>query len=227
MTEDSASLFDTESLRVAPADPPTPAERAAARHAALAARGLHPLAGPLRTPIRLHPRAAPLADRTAPGLRCGGCVHRQPVHGGSRYYPKCTVGDGPVHRRSRVTHGDATDVRRYWPACTEYRSDKTPTHPPDAPVPRTDVDLDEPDAPVMQPRCIACGAGHPPVAVADISAGRAGCAECGHVPAVYTDLDAYRAALRPALEDIWERAAALTAASVRHHHRPRPRGENR
>lgn len=107
------ALFD---LELPPAT--TPAEREPAgrrrirRQAALLARGRHPLAA-MFGPLFLHPEAAPVDDRKADGLRCRTCVFRQ--HNGWGY-PKCEYGNG-----ARASHGEATDVRAWWPACTEYQ----------------------------------------------------------------------------------------------------------
>jgi hypothetical protein len=117
----TAPLFDVGSLRRAhpkdTAERATPADRRRAREAQLVAHGAHPLSGPLRVHIPLHPNAAPLDDRDAEGLRCGDCRHRQ--HLGRKAWPKCCLG-GP-DGGPRITHGDATDVRAYWPACTSYQ----------------------------------------------------------------------------------------------------------
>ena len=99
---------------------PTPAEdlsagqRLTRRQAADIALGRHPLTGG-----QLHPDA----DRdNASGSRepftCGTCTHRRP--GGFRAYPKCTNFDGRL-----ITHGPASDVRAWWPACTYYEPKDT------------------------------------------------------------------------------------------------------
>ena len=69
--------------------------------------GVHPLMGG-----PLHERA----DRTVKagdpkGLphTCGSCVHRDP-HG----YPSCVIGPR--------SHGAATDVRAWWPACPRWEA---------------------------------------------------------------------------------------------------------
>lgn len=67
------------------------------RQHALIAAGVHPLT---RTPAR-------------PELgTCGDCVHRQLQAARGRSYPKCELGP--------VTAGAATDVRRWWPACSRH-----------------------------------------------------------------------------------------------------------
>ncbi|MGH8793572.1 MAG: hypothetical protein ACRDXX_13125 [Stackebrandtia sp.] len=73
--------------------------------------GRHPLSWMSGT-LRLHDEAAPVSDKTAPGRRCGDCVHRQLIHDGTgRAYPKC---------RLRPAHGPSSDVAAWWPACTDH-----------------------------------------------------------------------------------------------------------
>lgn len=63
--------------------------------------GVHPL-----TRLPLHTDAAPTNDRAAAGLRCGTCTFRVSTSG----WPKC----------ARATHqggSEASDCRRWWPAC--------------------------------------------------------------------------------------------------------------
>ena len=108
MTE--LALFDIE-----PIPTPEPAEKLSAdrrrtmRQHADVERGIHPI-----TQRRVHPDSA----RT-----CGTCVFRQLLHGGSRSYPKCTfptaeVGTGPL---PRVTSSAASDIRAWWPGCSDHR----------------------------------------------------------------------------------------------------------
>lgn len=84
------------------------------RQAQAVLAGVHPLALAI-TGIRMHPdadRTAHAGDRPTLPLRCGSCWHRRDTHWG---YPKCWYGGD-----SRVTHGDATTVRAWWPACADY-----------------------------------------------------------------------------------------------------------
>jgi hypothetical protein len=87
------------------------------RQAKALALGYHPLTVALGQSIRLHPNAAPPADRDAPGLRCGGCRHRQPGT-----YPKCSIDNST--KKDRRTHGAGTDVRAWFPACVDYEPAK-------------------------------------------------------------------------------------------------------
>lgn len=49
-----------------------------------------------------------------------------------RTYPKCLFGEtNEDNRPPRASHGGATDVRAWWPACTDY-SPGAPTVSPDA-----------------------------------------------------------------------------------------------
>lgn len=60
-------------------------------------RGIHPLT---RTKAR-------------PDLgTCGDCLHRKLYGHHDRSFPKCDLGP--------KTHGGATDVRRWWPACDRF-----------------------------------------------------------------------------------------------------------
>lgn len=84
------------------------------RQAQAAAAGVHPLAL-VMTGVRMHPdasRDARAGDRPDLALRCGTCWWRRDSGWG---YPKCWHG-GTV----RISHGDATTVRAWWPACTDY-----------------------------------------------------------------------------------------------------------
>lgn len=73
--------------------------------------GFHPLSRVLRAGVPLHP------DRN---LTCGGCVHLRRYcerQEGGRVAPwKCWADDG-----RRVSGGDATTVRRSWPACSSFQ----------------------------------------------------------------------------------------------------------
>jgi hypothetical protein len=127
MTLEQMALFDMEPAPgAAPAPPPAAADPVSAGRKLLARQGKqltdgwHPLSGG-----RLHPDAAPADDRAAPGLRCGSCRYRELIYGGQNAYPKCTVGakrtaDGHPLSGPRITHGAATDVRAWWPACRDY-----------------------------------------------------------------------------------------------------------
>jgi hypothetical protein len=80
--------------------------------------GMHPRILPGHLP--LHPDAAPADDHTAPGLRCGTCLFRQLLGYHDHKHPKCLFGN-TKGRWPRVTHGAATDVRAWWPACRDYQ----------------------------------------------------------------------------------------------------------
>lgn len=84
------------------------------RQLAMLTAGRHPFGG------RVHPEAAPVDDRSAPGRRCGNCSHRVLVNGGQRDFPKCLLGATAGGDAPRLTHGAATDVRAWWPACTDH-----------------------------------------------------------------------------------------------------------
>jgi hypothetical protein len=114
----------------------TPAQALRARQAARIATGVHPLALDGAT-IRLHPDAG-----AAGGPTCGTCVHRVLMGGHAKDYPKCVFGTtvtpippeqqrrhGPTRivTQPRVTNGAATDVRAWWPACTDWAATEAST----------------------------------------------------------------------------------------------------
>lgn len=103
------------------------------RQAEMVADGVHPLTrGPL------HPLASKHRDADAPKgdpFTCGSCYFRNVEKYHDSSYPKCWL-PGPVraYRKGeagewrwetvegapRVTHGPASDVRAWWPACPDY-----------------------------------------------------------------------------------------------------------
>lgn len=114
---DTIPLFDAIPVPAATTGPPTPGAVRRRRQLECMAHGQHALSSALRRPIRLHPDAAPADDRTAPGLRCGTCVHRvTPNREVAGRYPKCAFGG----RWERATAGPGTDVKAHWPACVDY-----------------------------------------------------------------------------------------------------------
>lgn len=68
---------------------------------------------PLGRGIRLHADAA--HGRDGDGLRCGTCRWRELVRHHDKIYPKCYFGNG-----IRVSGCESSDVRVWWPACTDY-----------------------------------------------------------------------------------------------------------
>ena len=86
------------------------------RQASLVAAGVHPLTG-----NAIHPYASRDA---APGgglrkpLTCGGCAH---LDGNGWGYLKCYL-PGPNGKPipALMSHGPASDIRRWWPACPDY-----------------------------------------------------------------------------------------------------------
>lgn len=155
---DPDTLFDADALRVIgtwqePLPEMTEGERLRHRQAARIATGYHPLAfGGMH--IRLHPDAPRDAakddGRTYP--RCGTCRFRRLMGGHSRDFPKCFVGyrerdlteeeigrnAGTWRQRAtkwidygpRVTGSTATDVKGWWPACTDYTPKTDPEGAP-------------------------------------------------------------------------------------------------
>lgn len=124
------TLFDTTPYLVPAArglqrDKMSAGRRLTMRQVLDLAKGRHPLTGG-----PLHELAAPAGDRAADGLRCGTCMFRAPIGGHTRAYPKCwwpNEGGGPFRGTPlRVTHGPATDVRGWWPACADYEERSEP-----------------------------------------------------------------------------------------------------
>lgn len=127
--DDQLSLFDAPLAELAPLPPAPPGKTRGqiriARQAEALRHGYHPLHLTTAHGLRLHPGAAPADDKAAAGHRCGTCWFRRPLSGHARSYPKCLFpsvawapGGWP-----RQSDGDGTDVRRWWPACTDYRAE--------------------------------------------------------------------------------------------------------
>jgi hypothetical protein len=51
-----------------------------------------------------------------PHARCGNCYFRVLMDWHNRRWPKCTFGDG-----ARMAHSSTSDVRRWWPGCTDHQ----------------------------------------------------------------------------------------------------------
>lgn len=100
-------------------------QRLTLRQADDVAAGRHPLTGG-----PLHPLASRHRDADAPKadpFTCGSCLFRKTERYHGKSYAKCwlpnpTAGaDAPMERiYDRVTHGPASDVRAWWPACRDY-----------------------------------------------------------------------------------------------------------
>lgn len=97
------------------------AARRTERQKFLISVGLHPLSMHLRKSLHLHWRASRAA---VPATRlghptCGKCVFLERLDPSEPKSPdfKCWFGGG-----SRVTRGQLTNVRRWWPACENYEA---------------------------------------------------------------------------------------------------------
>lgn len=102
------------------------------RQAAAIARGIHPL-GLVRPHLAIHPDAQPFpatqANADQRPIRCGTCIFRNPGQ-----FAKCEF--GPVIRTRkwpdsreytwrefpRAAHSLATDIRSWWPGCTDWKA---------------------------------------------------------------------------------------------------------
>lgn len=119
------ALFDLpEGARTARTDTPveelTEGQRRNRLHLMRISDGVHPL-GP---PLRLHPDADRSGARDGPGPRCGTCQYRVLTGGHARSFPKCVWPELEFRGQKscpRVTFSIASDVRTWWPACTDYQ----------------------------------------------------------------------------------------------------------
>lgn len=124
-----SALFDVDGSQIRT---PEPQERLSAdrsrtrRQAQAIENGRHPLGLALDWRLKLNPEAAPADDRRALGRRCGNCRFRQIFRYHDKPYPKCVHPGGfsaEQYERlgpPRVTHGAGTDVRAWWPGCTDH-----------------------------------------------------------------------------------------------------------
>lgn len=98
-------------------------QRLTLRQAENIAVGIHPL-----TRGRLHSLASRERDASAPKndpFTCGSCYFRTTLPYHNRTYTKCLFdprrsADDNLDRYQFVSHGPATDVRAWWPACPNY-----------------------------------------------------------------------------------------------------------
>jgi hypothetical protein len=128
------ALFDATPYEVPPpaSDAPglSPDQRRTLRQREDIAAGRHPLTrGPLH-PFASPEIASPDAEKGRP-FTCGSCRFRELLRYHGKSWPKCvrdaTYGhhDGPsidLTRVRNVSHGAATDVRAWWPACIGYEA---------------------------------------------------------------------------------------------------------
>jgi hypothetical protein len=129
-------LFDASPYYVAPPEPTrpdlSPDQRRTLRQREDIAAKRHPLTrGPLH-PFAAPEIASPDAEKGRP-FTCGSCRFREVWRYHNRSYPKCVrdltyghhdssdVERGVVALRN-VSHGAATDVRAWWPACAGYEA---------------------------------------------------------------------------------------------------------
>lgn len=131
---DEMALFDVSPFYVpdAPSTDPSlsPDQRRTLRQREAIAAGVHPLTkGPLH-PFATPKAATPKGPKTAP-FTCGSCRFRDVLKHHDRSYPKCLrdliYGNHDAAKVSlnevrNVSHGSATDVRAWWPACVGYES---------------------------------------------------------------------------------------------------------
>lgn len=130
----SAEPYTASTTTGEPVERISAGRRLTIRQADAVHRGVHPLAL-VRPTIRLHPDADPKHTATAENadsrpLRCGTCRWRDQVSRSANTYPKCMwrpASDQPNeqgrHRSDppRYSAGQATDVRGWWPGCTDWQ----------------------------------------------------------------------------------------------------------
>jgi hypothetical protein len=134
-----AALFDVPPEFLVPipngATKLSPDRRRVLRQAEAMIRGGHPLALVSRD-VRVHPEAdgrnATRDNAKQRPLRCGTCLFREVISSHGRGYPKCMWPGPPDRPRSpfaspRFSHGAATDIRAWWPACTDFQPQETAT----------------------------------------------------------------------------------------------------
>jgi len=123
-------------------DDPTlsPDRRRTIRQAEQIAAGKHPLMGGPLHPFASPETCTPDAPRGQP-FTCGSCRFRELMRWHDRTYPKCvqvlarTDQDGgdaaerTVDSAWNISHGAATDVRRWWPGCVHYEAGDTGLSP--------------------------------------------------------------------------------------------------
>lgn len=110
----------------------SPGQRLTERQAAAVRAGRHPLTGG-----PLHPQAdqgARAGDSGRLPFRCGSCRFRELIRWHNNTYPKCVrdlarvdqdggdLADRTMDSAAFITHGTATDVRRWWPGCRHYEA---------------------------------------------------------------------------------------------------------
>lgn len=107
-----------ELLPAAPADPdgkPSMGRRRTQHHLKVIGMGYHPIT---KEPHHQDATTARTVEDKAPGLRCDTCSMLR--HNGSGFL-KCTAQGGRY-----ATHAEATDMRRWWPACRLYDPSTAP-----------------------------------------------------------------------------------------------------
>jgi hypothetical protein len=111
------TLFDAEPEPREPEPRESEGRRRTKRQLAILKAGRHPLSLLSWAPaLRLHPDAPPADDRKADGPRCGTCRFLEPW--GAHGFLKCLRGEN----EGFATHSAATDIRRWWPACSFWEA---------------------------------------------------------------------------------------------------------
>lgn len=97
--------------------------------------GIHPLECVVPG-LKLHADASTDPEDKTTGPRCKGCVFAVAVRWHGKPFRKCAYGrpaGGYLDDAPRASHGEATDLRLWWPACQTYQpisTDPTSTEAP-------------------------------------------------------------------------------------------------
>lgn len=130
MQVEEPTLFDASALFVPSGEGGgaaslSPDRRRTVRQGELLHRGIHPLQPIAQRTLKLHAEAAPVDNHKAPGRRCGNCIFRVGSGWGDTagHYPKCWFGwvEGSGASPPLYTRSAASDVRAWWPACTNHK----------------------------------------------------------------------------------------------------------
>jgi len=101
-------LFDTPEPPVVEIQIPPGTNPLTAKRVRGLANGVHPVGQ-----RRLHPTAPPVADKAAPGARCGNCAHAWRKGGWSdKNWWKCDT----------IEH--SPDLSKWWPGCIYWEPEK-------------------------------------------------------------------------------------------------------
>lgn len=88
--------------------------------------GLHPLEN-VQPGLKLHADASTDPEDKTTGPRCKTCMFAVAVRWHGKPFRKCAFGrpaGRSLNAAPRASHSEATDLRLWWPACTDYSTDQ-------------------------------------------------------------------------------------------------------